>query len=113
MEALPLDQKIEWLRCALQTSQNNKDSQIAALKTQIQACLATGVASGEVRLDVPAGAMADAVTEMHLAYVERIVSGLDTRAAERVALDAFECLLFGICMSTDASRAGSQRRKRS
>ena len=37
VEALPLDQKIEWLRCALQTSQNNKDSQIAALKTQIQA----------------------------------------------------------------------------
>ena len=85
----------------------------ATLKTQIQACLATGVASGEVRLDVPVGAMADAVTEMHLAYVERIVSGLETRAVERITLDAFECLLFGICMSTKASRAGSQRRKRS
>ncbi|MEM9175775.1 MAG: TetR/AcrR family transcriptional regulator [Myxococcota bacterium] len=84
----------------------------ATLKAQIQTCLERGVASGEVRLDVPVDAMADAVTEMHLAYVERIVSGIETRDAQRVALDAFECLLFGICMRPNASPSASQRRKR-
>ena len=85
----------------------------ATLKSQIQACLAAGIEAGEVRLDVSADAMADAVTEMHLAYVERVVSGIETRDAQRVATDAFECLLFGICTSPVSPRSAAQRRKRS
>lgn len=86
----------------------------ATLRSQIEACLRTGVASGEVRLDLPVDAMADAVTEIHLAYVERIVSGEETPDAQRLALDAFETLLFGICLPRAEPRpSSSQRRKRS
>ena len=86
----------------------------ATLRSQIEACLRTGIASGEVRLDLPVEAMADAVTEIHLAYVERIVSGEETPGAQRLALDAFETLLFGICLPQAESRPPSpQRRKRS
>ena len=70
----------------------------ATLKAQIKQCLEAGIATGEVRLDLPVDAMADAVTELHLAYVERVVSGTETPEAQRVARDAFECLLFGICL---------------
>lgn len=86
----------------------------ATLKEQIEECLQLGIDAGEVRLDLPVDAMADAVTEMHLAYVERIVSGTEMPSAERVALDAFECLLFGIC-KTEGEAAGepAPARKRS
>ena len=86
----------------------------STLKAQVAACLASGVAAGEVRLDLPVDAMADAITELHLAYVERIVSGTETPAAQRVALDAFEALLFGICLApAKAKPAGRKPRKRS
>ena len=76
-------------------------------------CLQCGIDSGEVRLDLPVDAMADAVTEIHLAYVERIVSGTESPNAERLSLDALECLLFGICLKDDSKTTPSQRRKRS
>jgi hypothetical protein len=58
--------------------------------------------------------MADAITEIHLAYVERVVSGTEWPDAERVALDAFECLLFGICLKAeDPETMSTTRRKRS
>ena len=85
----------------------------ATLACQIAECLQSGIATGEVRLDLPVETMADAVTEIHLAYVERIVSGTEMPNAERVALDAFECLLFGICIDDSDSRSTPpQRRKR-
>ena len=56
----------------------------------------------------------DAITEIHLAYVERVVSGNETPEAKRVALDAFECLLFGICLrADDPAPLPPKRRKRS
>lgn len=86
----------------------------ATLKSQIADCLELGVAAGEVRLDLPVDAMADAITEIHLAYVERIVSGTETPDARRLALDAFEALLFGVCLTPDESRSlPTRRRKRS
>ena len=86
----------------------------ATLKSQIADCLELGVASGQVRLDLPVDAMADAITEIHLAYVERIVSGTETPDAQRLALDAFEALLFGVCLTPDEARPlPTQRRKRS
>lgn len=86
----------------------------ATLKEQIRRCLQTGVAAGEIRTNLPLGAMADAVTELHLAYVERIVAGTETPRAKREALDAFECLLFGICPNEGAaSPAPKKKRKRS
>ncbi len=86
----------------------------ATLKGQIEQCLRFGVETGEVRLNLPVEAMADAITEIHLAYVERIVSGAETAEAKQVALDAFECLLFGICSNEDgATPAPPKRRKRS
>ena len=86
----------------------------ATLKVQIEDFLRSGIESGEVRPDLPVEAMADAVTEMHLAYVERIVSGTETPEARRVALDAFECLLFGICSNAGgAAPAPPKRRNRS
>jgi hypothetical protein len=63
---------------------------------------------------VPVVARADAVTEIHLAYVDRVVSGTDVPTAERLALDAFECLLFGICLKeSDSKTMPTKRRKRS
>lgn len=86
----------------------------ATLKAQIGECLQAGIDAGEVRLDLPVDTMADAVTEIHLAYVERVVSGTETPDAERVALDAFECLLFGICLKEgDSETLPNERRKRS
>jgi len=90
----------------------------ATLKAQIEQCLRCGIDSGEVRLDLPIDAMADAVTEIHLAYVERVVSGTEKPDAERLSLDAFECLLFGICLKDGSSEAlptprPTPRRKRS
>lgn len=86
----------------------------ALLKAQIEQCIQSGIDAGTVRLDLPVDAMADAVTEIHLAYVERVVSGTETPDAERVALDAFECLLFGICLKEGDSRTmPTKRRKRS
>jgi AcrR family transcriptional regulator len=86
----------------------------ATLKAQIKQCLECGIDTGEVRLDVPVDAMADAVTEIHLAYVERVVSGTEVPNAERLALDAFECLLFGICVKeSDSKTMPTKRRKRS
>ncbi len=84
----------------------------ATLKSQIAACLQVGVSSGEVRLDLPVDAMADAVTEIHLAYVERIVSGTETPGAQRLALDAFETLLFGICLNTDEPPSRPPKRRK-
>ncbi len=86
----------------------------ATLKAQIEQCLQAGIEAGEVRLNLPVDAMADAVTEIHLAYVERIVSGTETPDAKQVALDGFECLLFGICLNDGgAAAAPRKRRKRS
>jgi AcrR family transcriptional regulator len=86
----------------------------ATLKAQIEQCLRCGLDSGEVRLDLPIDAMADAVTEIHLAYVERVVSGTEKPDAERLALDAFECLLFGVCVKdADSESTPTPRRKRS
>ena len=86
----------------------------ATLKAQIAQCLQSGIETGEVRLDLSVDAMADAVTEIHLAYVERVVSGTEMPNAERLSLDAFECLLFGICLKGDDSKTvSSKRRKRS
>lgn len=86
----------------------------ARLKSQIGQCLEAGLETGEVRLDLPIAVMADAVTEIHLAYVERIVSGIETPDAEQDALDAFECLLFGICLKeADSPAVPTRRRKRS
>ena len=84
----------------------------ATLKDQIAQCLEAGLETGEVRLDLPVDAMADAITEIHLAYVERVVSGTETLDAQQVALDAFECLLFGVCLTTDAQKPKTPRRKR-
>lgn len=84
------------------------------LKAQIKQCLQVGVERGEVRGGVSLDAMADAMTELHLAYVERVVSGTETPAAQRVAHDALECLLFGICGSAgDSESIPTKRRKRS
>ena len=87
---------------------------ISTLKAQIAQCLRSGIDTGEVRPDLPVDAMADAVTEMHLAYVERVVSGTETPEARGTARDAFECLLFGVCLPVDVPRnAKPKRRKRS
>ncbi|MCR9093109.1 MAG: TetR/AcrR family transcriptional regulator [bacterium] len=75
----------------------------ATLKAQIKQCLESGITTGEVRLDLSVDAMADAVTEIHLAYAERVVSGTEKPNAERLSLDAFECLLFGICLRVNDS----------
>jgi AcrR family transcriptional regulator len=84
------------------------------LKSQIAQCLQFGIDTGEVRLDLPVNAMADAVTEIHLAYVERVVSGMEKPNAEHLSLDAFECLLFGICLKEhDSKTMPTRRRKRS
>jgi AcrR family transcriptional regulator len=86
----------------------------ATLKAQIEQCLQCGIETGEVRLDLPVEAMADAITEIHLAYAERVVSGTEKPNAESLALDAFECLLFGICLKEAGSKTTpTQRRKRS
>lgn len=86
----------------------------ATLKAQIAQCLQSGIDTGEVRLDLSVDAMADAVTEIHLAYVERVVSGTEMPNAERLSLDAFECLLFGICLKEyDSKTMPTKRRKRS
>ena len=86
----------------------------ATLKAQIAQCLQCGIDTGEVRLDLPVDAMADAVTEIHLAYVERVVSGIEMPNAERLSLDAFECLLFGICIrESDSKMSTNEKRKRS
>ena len=86
----------------------------ATLKAQIAQCLQCGIETGEVRLDLPVDAMADAVTEIHLAYVERVVSGTEMPNAERLSIDAFECLLFGICLEErDSKTTPTKRRKRS
>ena len=86
----------------------------ATLKAQIAACLQHGVDAGQVRLDLPVEAMADAVTEIHLAYAERVVSGTEKPNAQQLSLDAFECLLFGICnKEDDPTTMPSRRRKRS
>ncbi len=83
------------------------------LKAQIAQCLQCGIETGEVRLDLPVEVMADAVTEIHLAYVEHVVSGTEKPDAERLALDAFECLLFGICArASDPAGEPKKRRKR-
>ena len=91
---------------------------VGTLRGQIAECLQAGVDRDEVRLDLPVATMADAVTEIHVGYVARIVSGTEKPNAERSALDAFECLLFGICTSepgrtTQPTKAARQRRKRS
>ncbi len=86
----------------------------ATLKAQIARCLQYGLNTGEVRLDLPVDAMADAITEIHLAYAERVVSGTEMPNAERLSRDAFECLLFGVCVkATDSKAMPTQRRKRS
>ena len=84
------------------------------MKAQVKECLQAGIDRGEVRREQPVDAMADAATELHLAYVERVVSGSETPYAQRVAHDAFECLLFGICAEeADSQSKPTTRRKRS
>ena len=47
-----------------------------------------------------------------LAYVERIVSGTEKPNAERLSLDAFEFILFGLCLKeSDSETLPTQRRR--
>jgi AcrR family transcriptional regulator len=67
----------------------------AALRQLISQILQRGAQAGEVRADVPTEHMADLLTEIHLAYTDRVViSGapLDARLAEAV----LECMLRGV-----------------
>lgn len=74
-------------------------------RQQVHQRLEAGIASGEVRADIPVAAVADAVTELHLAYAERVVAGRDSAADTRNAEAAFECLLHGICSAAPPSAA--------
>ncbi|MEM7413098.1 MAG: TetR/AcrR family transcriptional regulator [Myxococcota bacterium] len=86
---------------------------IGTLRNQIAQCLQQGIDTGQVRLDLPLDAMADAVTEIHLAYAERVVSGTERPNAQQLSLDAFECLLFGICVKEENTPTMNRRKKRS
>jgi TetR/AcrR family transcriptional regulator len=68
-----------------------------------QSVVQRGVAAGEVRSDLPTSAIVDAVTELHLAYAERVVAGQDTESNQRNGEVAFECLLHGLCVPTSIS----------
>ena len=101
-------------RLLLATYSDLVERTLHTLKAQIEECLRTGTRAGEVRHDLSIDAMAEAVTEIHVAFVERVVSGTEKPGAERVALDAFECLLFGVCPAPeDAKPSPKPRRKRS
>jgi len=65
-------------------------------RNQVEILLRRGIASGQIREDLPIEAIADAVTALHLAYAERIVQGQTYADHLQVAEAAFECILSGI-----------------
>ncbi len=76
------------------------DRAAAALRRLIEEILHRGATAGEVRADVEIDHMADLLTEIHVAYTDRVViSGapLDPALAEGV----LECMLRGVLAQND------------
>ncbi len=84
------------------------DRGAAALRRLIEEILRRGATAGEVRADVQIDHMADLLTEIHLAYTDRVViSGaqLDPTLVEGV----LECMLRGVLAPNDAWRPATRR----
>ncbi len=84
------------------------DRGTAALRRLIEEILHRGATAGEVRADVQIDHMADLLTEIHLAYTDRVViSGaqLDPTLVEGV----LECMLRGVLAQNDAWRPATRR----
>lgn len=84
------------------------DRGAAALRRLIEEILRRGATAGEVRADVQIDHMADLLTEIHLAYTDRVViSGaqLDPTLVEGV----LECMLRGVLAQNEAGRPATRR----
>jgi TetR/AcrR family transcriptional repressor of uid operon len=80
----------------------------AALRNLIEEILRRGARSGEVRADVQIEHMADLLTEIHIAYTDRVViTGvpLDPALTEGI----LECMLRGVLCNSEQDAAGKQR----
>ncbi len=91
----------------LSTQSEVLDRGSAALRHLIGEILRRGASSGEVRADLQIEHMADLLTEIHVAYTDRVVitgAPLDPALAEGI----LECMLRGVlCIATPAQPASS------
>jgi AcrR family transcriptional regulator len=76
-----------------------------ALRGMIEAILRRGVASGEVRTDVAIAHMADLLTEIHLAYTDRVVI-TGAPLAPSLAEGVLACMLRGVRAPGARSKRG-------
>jgi AcrR family transcriptional regulator len=89
----------------LSTRSEVLDRGAAVLRQLIEEILRRGTRAGEVRSDVEIGHMADLLTEIHVAYTDRVVitgAPLDTLLAEGI----LECMLRGVLRQSECRAAG-------
>jgi hypothetical protein len=89
----------------LSTQSEVLDRGSAALRHLIEEILRQGVKSGEVRADVEIEHMADLLTEIHVAYTDRVVitgAPLDPALTEGI----LECMLRGVLCHSEHDAAG-------
>ena len=89
----------------LSTQSEVLDRGSAALRHLIEEILRLGVRSGEVRADVEIEHMADLLTEIHVAYTDRVVitgAPLDPALTEGI----LECMLRGVLCHSEHDAAG-------
>lgn len=95
----------------LSTQSEVLDRGSAALRHLIGEILRRGASSGEVRADLQIEHMADLLTEIHVAYTDRVVitgAPLDPLLSEGI----LECMLRGVlCIATPAQPASSVRQE--
>lgn len=95
----------------LSTQSEVLDRGSAALRHLIGEILRRGASSGEVRADLQIEHMADLLTEIHVAYTDRVVitgAPLDPLLSEGI----LECMLRGVlCIATTAQPASSVRQE--
>jgi hypothetical protein len=108
VERLAWDQLLQGLlardaRTVLAEYSDVVERSVTAWRDLVQSAVQHGVAAGEVRSDLPTSAIVDAVTELHLAYAERVVAGQDAESNQRNGEVAFECLLHGLCVPIPSS----------
>lgn len=95
----------------LSTQSEVLDRGSAALRHLIGEILRRGASSGEVRADLQIEHMADLLTEIHVAYTDRVVitgAPLDPLLSEGI----LECMLRGVlCIATPAQPASGVRQE--
>jgi TetR/AcrR family transcriptional repressor of uid operon len=90
----------------LSTQSEVLDRGSAALRHLIEEILRRGVKSGEVRADVQIEHMADLLTEIHIAYTDRVVitgAPLDPALSKGIR----ECMLWGVLCHSEHDAAGN------